>query len=272
MELERNVNQIHAAGLGLAAISYDSLPVLKAFAERQHITYPLLSDTDSKIIREFGILNEETPKGTPFFGIPYPGIYIVDPKGVITGKYFETNYQERNSPGLILLRQFGIQPETPHDSRRGKHLAVTTSATETLARPGLKLGLVVDISLDDKVHVYAPGVQGYIPIAWNLSDSAAWQAGAVNFPAAHNLKLDAINETVPVFTGHFHLEREITLANDKTIRPMLDSSGNLTIEGSLRYQACDDRLCYIPETIPLKWTIRVEPFDRTRVAAELQRK
>jgi peroxiredoxin len=32
--------------------------VLKSFADRQHITYPLLSDPDSKIIRAYDILNE----------------------------------------------------------------------------------------------------------------------------------------------------------------------------------------------------------------------
>ena len=57
MELERDLGGIEKHGLGLAVISYDSVPILKNFAERKNITYPLISDTDSRIIRAFGILN-----------------------------------------------------------------------------------------------------------------------------------------------------------------------------------------------------------------------
>ena len=37
MELQRNLDAIRQQGLGLAAISYDSVAVLKNFTDRQHI-------------------------------------------------------------------------------------------------------------------------------------------------------------------------------------------------------------------------------------------
>jgi len=61
-------------GLGVAAISYDSIGALKNFADRQHITYPLLSDPDSKIIRAFDYPDETTKPETLTYGIPYPGV------------------------------------------------------------------------------------------------------------------------------------------------------------------------------------------------------
>jgi len=33
---------------------------------------------------------------------------------VVTGKYFEEDYGERDTAATILLRQFGIQPVEPH--------------------------------------------------------------------------------------------------------------------------------------------------------------
>jgi peroxiredoxin len=51
VELERNLTSIRKQGLGIAAVSYDSAAVLKNFADRQHITYPLLSDSGSQVIR-----------------------------------------------------------------------------------------------------------------------------------------------------------------------------------------------------------------------------
>ena len=64
---------IHEQGLGLAAISYDSVAALKNFADRKHITYPLLSDSDSKIIRAFGILNETVPADSMALRHPLSG-------------------------------------------------------------------------------------------------------------------------------------------------------------------------------------------------------
>ena len=37
------------------------------------------------------------------------------------------------------------------------------------------------------------------------------------------------------------------------------------------YQACDDVECYLPETVPVKWTLHVQPLDRTRVPENLRR-
>ena len=272
MELAHNADRIKAAGLGLAAISYDAPAVLKNFADRQKVGFPLLSDPDSKTIRDYGILNEQAAKGTFAYGIPYPGIYILNAKGVVTAKYFESDFKERDSTGLILLRQFGIEPETPHESQKAKHLTVTASSTSAAIRPSLKLELKLDIAMEPRVHVYAPGVEGYMPISWALQDSPAFKTTDVKFPASKKLRLEAIKETVPVFDGTFHLTRELVIADEKSVRPLLDSQGNLMIEGSLRYQACDDRQCFLPTTVPVKWTLHFEGLDRTRVPAELQRK
>ena len=96
MELQQNLAAIRKQGLGVAAISYDSIGVLKSFADRQHIAYPLLSDADSKIIRAFYILNETAKPGTLTYGIPYPGVYIVDLQGKVVSKYFEDDYNDRH--------------------------------------------------------------------------------------------------------------------------------------------------------------------------------
>ncbi len=107
MELQRNLDAIRQQGLGLAAISYDSVAVLKNFTDRQHITFPLLSDPESKIIRAFDILNETVAPGTAFYGIPNPGTYVIDPQGRVVSKHFEDDYRERVSATDILIQDFG---------------------------------------------------------------------------------------------------------------------------------------------------------------------
>ena len=57
MELQDRLEELRGRGLAVAAISYDSEAILKDFAERRGITFPLLSDDDSAVITDFGILN-----------------------------------------------------------------------------------------------------------------------------------------------------------------------------------------------------------------------
>ncbi len=269
--MEQNRARIAAQGLGLAAISYDSVAILKAFAGREHIGFELLSDADSKTIRAYGILNDSVAKNSAAFGIPYPGTYVLDARGVVVAKYFEDDFRVRDTAGSILLRQFGLAP-APHETVEAKHLQVSVSGTDGALRPNQRVSLAAEIGLPDRMHVYAPGVTGYIPISLALKSSPAFQAEPVTYPTPKVMRLEAIHETVPVFQGSFRLVDTITLAGPQQLEPLLDSERNLAIEADFRYQACDDHECYVPETVRLKWMVHVLPFDRTRVPEPLQRK
>jgi peroxiredoxin len=70
--------------------------VLARFADRRKITFPLLSDPDSKTITAYGLLNKEA-KGKAA-GIPYPGTMVLDRDGVIRAKLFLEGYKDRHTP------------------------------------------------------------------------------------------------------------------------------------------------------------------------------
>jgi hypothetical protein len=272
VELEQNREEFRKLGLGLAAISYDSVAVLYNFAERRGIHFPLLSDPDSKVIRELGILNETVPKDSPFFGVPFPGSFVLDGKGVIAAKYFEDDFRERYTSGDILARQFGVRPAAERSEVEGKQLRLEAAASNAIVAAGQRVSLTLEIELRPGMHVYAPGVEGYIPIEWKMKESDAAVAHEVSYPASVKLHLAAIDETVPVYRDHFRLTRDITIGQDAKVRPALDGSGKFTVEGALRYQACDDRVCYIPQELPVKWVFSYAEFDRQRAPVELRRK
>ena len=272
MELEQNKDELRKLGLGLAGVSYDSAAVLHTFAERKGIHFPLLSDPDSKIIRELGILNETVEKTSPVFGVPYPGSFVLDSKGVIVAKYFEDDYRQRYTAADLLMHQFGVIPAQAKSDVEGKQLRLTAAASNAVVTVGQRVALTLDIELKPGMHVYAPGVESYIPIDWTMKESEAATVHDASFPKSQMLNLPAINETVPVFTGSFRLTRDITVGPADKVKPLLDGSGRFTLEGALRYQACDDRVCYIPQNLPVKWTLQFEDLDRQRVPIELQRK
>ena len=143
---------------------------------------------------------------------------------------------------------------------------------ETPARPGQRITLAVDITLPPRVHVYAPGVTGYVPLRWNIPQFGAFRLDPAVYPKPKRLRLAAIHETSLVYERSIRLTQTVTLAHAPELEPLLDSSRDLSIPGELRYQACDDRECFVPETVPLKWKVHVLPFDRTRVAEPLRRR
>lgn len=276
MELEQQASAWRKKGYGLAAISYDSPAILQYFAGKRKISYPLLADPESKIIRAFGILNTQIPEKNPFYGIPHPGTYLVDRKGKVLSKYFEDDYTERYTSADILIKEFGLNAAVtaaPHQTEETKHLRLSTSSTAAIVRSGQRIALTLDVDLMRGMHVYAPGVKGYRPISWNLSEQSktAVKAQEAMYPKSKILFLKAIREKVPVLEGKFRVVREITIEDARTLKPLLSPTGELIIEGDFQYQACDAKVCYIPQTVPLRWKLMVEGHDGERAPKELRK-
>jgi Disulphide bond corrector protein DsbC len=179
----------------------------------------------------------------------HAGWYLLDARGAVVSKYLDDD--SRSTVAAILVHQFGWTPSQPPTEVEGKQLTAKINASNATARPGQRVTLIVDVDLNPGMHVYAPGVEGYIPIDWKMQDSAAVAVHPPVFPRSQKLFLKAIGETVPAYRNHFRLIRDITIGRSH------DDSGKFTVPGSLRYQACDDRVCYIPQELHLTWTLQV---------------
>jgi hypothetical protein len=251
-------------GLAVAAISYDSPAILLNFANRSAIHYPLLADQGSTVIRAFGLLNTQLPENNQNYGVPYPGMYIVDAQGKITAKYFEKEYQERFTPETVLSKSFGIGGGSQVEVK-AQHLTLKTYLSLDHARPGNRVSLVAEIALPAKMHIYAPGVQGYRPVSFAIEETPGLKIHDAEYPKAQKLFLPVIKEEVPVYVHAVRITRDITIAANT--RPQ-----KVELKGVFEYQACDDKMCYLPDKIPFTFNLEVEPQDRTRVPEEIRKK
>lgn len=102
MQLQASLNDLSDAGLQVVAISYDSTATLKKFADKEGITFPLLSDPESSIINAYAIRNVEADKNAKLNGVPHPGTFIIDGKGVIRMKLGHEGYKKRHSVKELL--------------------------------------------------------------------------------------------------------------------------------------------------------------------------
>ena len=82
-------------GLDIVSITYDSVELLKEVEEDQGVEFTMLHDENVTHVNAFGIRNLDYEPGARAYGIPYPGIFLVDPAGVIRYKFAEDDYRIR---------------------------------------------------------------------------------------------------------------------------------------------------------------------------------
>ena len=135
---------------------------------------------------------------------------------------------------------------------------------------GRRTTLTLTARLPEKMHVYAPGVEGYKPISWEIDPSPAVTLFDVEYPDSETLYLPTISESVPVYHGEFRMFRDVRVEQSRQLSEYLDPEGRLVLKGRFHYQACDDKVCYVPMTVDLEWTLQVQGHDRERVPEELR--
>lgn len=96
MQLTEIQNQFPAMGINVAAMTYDPYEFLKEVELDEGIEFTLMQDIDMKHVNAFGILNDTDYKpGDRAWGVPYPGIFLISPDGVIRYKFAEESYRDR---------------------------------------------------------------------------------------------------------------------------------------------------------------------------------
>jgi peroxiredoxin len=263
VELQGRLDQLKRERLGLVAVSYDPVQVLAGFAKRRGITFALLSDSGSEVIKQYGILNTTVAPNTPTYGIPFPGTFIVDAKGVVTSRFFEAAYQERNTIVSVLVKR-GAKVNVPASRIATPHVALTTYLTDQAASPGTHFSFVVDAVPEPRVHVYAPWVTRYQPISIAVVPQPGLVVRGAQFPKSDDYFFKPLNEHVPVYQRPFRVVQDLEIDPAPEAVAALAGRTDMTINASLTFQACDDQVCFNPESVPLSWTVNLKPLDSER--------
>ncbi|MBZ5558320.1 MAG: protein-disulfide reductase DsbD N-terminal domain-containing protein [Acidobacteriia bacterium] len=139
---------------------------------------------------------------------------------------------------------------TPAPANR--HATVTASPADVAGKAGAKVSLFVDIVPKPGIHVYAPGAKDYIAVALKLDARPDVKAGRATFPKSEDMFFEPLNEHVPVFQKPFRITQDVTLGKSVAV------GSTVTVAGTLSFQACDDKVCYAPESVPVSWSVMVK--------------
>ena len=87
------LGRLNDAKAQVYGISVDTFFTLKAFQDAQQLTFPLLSDFNKQVIRDYGVYNEDM---IGLKGIAKRAVFVLDKQGVV--RHREVLEDARNEP------------------------------------------------------------------------------------------------------------------------------------------------------------------------------
>jgi hypothetical protein len=103
------------------------------------------------------------------------------------------------------------------------------------------------------MHVYAPGADDYQIITMAIEEQPGIVPRPLSYPPSEIYHFVPLNERIRVYQKPFKL----TLgARVESAAGVIAGKGvSITVSGRLEYQACDDKVCFAPVSVPLSWTV-----------------
>ena len=227
----------------------------------------MLSDIDSAVIRQFGILNEQVTKNDALlYGIPYPGVYVTDEDGTVVAKFFHDSYKKRDSAELYIdaaLGRLTLDDKAPHACGGDEDIKLTVAihGGKGTIRQGVIRHLVVRFELPDGLHIYGPPVpEGMIATDVHIEGPEGFRVMPPNLPATEKLTLPDIAE-LNVWHGRVDLIYPFYATGElaSECRPL--DVPRVDINVIVRYQACTDSECLLPQTESFSLSLDLDVID-----------
>ncbi|HEY7442690.1 MAG TPA: protein-disulfide reductase DsbD domain-containing protein, partial [Vicinamibacterales bacterium] len=190
-----------------------------------------------------------------FRGMAFPGTFILDRQGRVTSRFFEDYYWERNTVSNVLMRLGADAMPVQVTQASTEHLDLRAFPSDATVVLGNRFSLVMDISPKRNMHVYAPGAAAYRIVTLNIAAQPHVRTLPMQYPPSEIYHFVPLNERVPVYQKPFRLVMEVVPEATAEARKALSGKKELLISGTLEYQACDDKICYNPVSVPLTWVV-----------------
>ena len=262
MELQARYGEFRKLGLGIAALTYDPPAAIQKFAEERKIEFPILSDGDHGIVLRYGSLNRQFEPGHRNYGIPHPGTFILNREGRVVARYFEEEFQYRNTSASIALKIGQPIAGMGAPSRQSTaHLDLTAFVSDQTVAPGHRFSIVLDIVPRSGMRIVAPGQHSYRVVGLTLDASDNVRTYPVSYPRSTEVSVAPRNERIGVYAQPFRLVQDVAIVvNDEMRKVSKQPGASVTLKGVLEYQACTDKSCDPPQQVPLSWMLALKPL------------
>lgn len=161
----------------------------------------------------------------------------------------------------VVLAALALLPRPQASSSRnpdpllGHPARVTLAASATPLPTGWKV--VATVTPLPGIHVYAPGAQGYIGVSFAVTLPAGWKSTRPTFPDAEPYVFGELKEVVNVYQKPFVITQTIAPPASRNVKAS-------SVLGTLKYQACTDRICYPPQEQTVSIALPPAPSRATK--------
>ncbi len=223
--------------------------------ETTGVGFTMLSDVDSEVIKRYDVFNTIVqPDDVPFYGVPFPGFFLLDEDGVIVDKLFNRHFAHRDGIEAILDSFAGrVEPgagepiaATPEDD--GISVTAFLRGGGGVLRVGPRRRLVVRVELPTGLHIYGePVPTGMVATEITVAGPEGLRHAAIEAPPTHELVLPGVAEPLHVWDDAVDFVMDVW-ADSTIAKAMASGTESIQVEVTVRYQACDDAQCFIPRS------------------------
>lgn len=207
------------------------------FVAGHEITYPILSDQASRVIRQMGILDAKVPEDDATYGVPYPGSYLVDEHGVVFETRFHPDVHVREPMGSLLL-YFQLKEYSEQLEEKVHERTMQLIETAKLATLG-KLIAAINHELNTPLGALANGID----LLWRYVDNASEQLDPRRRAALQEVRqsVDTAHQRINQVVGNLRqfVRQDQTGPQDVDLRESLDAAVELLairLDGRIQIQ------------------------------------
>src|SRR5262245_56199209 len=154
--------------------------------------------------------------------------------------------------GIVLLVLAAATPSS--GQTRPPEATITPFVESDGVRAGSPVRVALTVGLPEGLHVQSdrPRDPSLIPTVLTIDAPAGVKVTQLIFPHPTDFAQEGQPQPLAVFEREFVVGAELEIAPD--VKP-----GELSIPAKLRYQACNDKVCFRPMTATTGWTVRIVP-------------
>jgi len=152
--------------------------------------------------------------------------------------------------GIALL----LAAAPSHGQTRPPQATIAPFVEANGVRPGSPIRVALTVTLPEGLHVQSdtPRDPSLIPTVLTIDAPAGVRVTQLVFPHPTDFAQEGQAQPLRVFEHEFVVGAELEIERGVP-------AGELAIPARLRYQACDDKVCFRPITATTGWTLRVVP-------------
>ena len=157
------------------------------------------------------------------------------------------------APLCFLVASLSLSGVSASAQLRQPTAELTPAVEQRTTQPGQTVTLVLRVELPENIHVQSdePRDRFVIPTLLTVTPPEGVALEEITYPEATDFLLEGQEEPLAVFGHEFTIDVRLALEEDL-------SPGEIVVPGSLLYQACDDRVCFVPATAAVEWHVDVE--------------